>query len=196
MGPQPALSLTYSSQAVDSRTAISNNQTGWVGDGWEPANNFIERRYKGCADDMGSGSAYTAKSGDLCWFSDNAVMSLNGTTTEHSARGPRTRTRPHASPAFTHLSDQDALFAVAQARHGPGGVLAALPCLHVNHPHAATAASYKPVGLAAALRVGLTAPPTLITSDPDAAGRSRSGTGRSPTRCCEPCTTATRTTGR
>ncbi|GCD97859.1 ATP-grasp ribosomal peptide maturase [Embleya hyalina] len=72
-------------------------------------------------------------------------------------------------PAFTHLSDQDALFAVAQARHGLGGVLAALPCLHVNHPHAATAASYKPVGLAAALRVGLSVPPTLITSDPEAA---------------------------
>ncbi|MYS87828.1 RHS repeat domain-containing protein [Embleya scabrispora] len=81
-GPQPVLSLAYSSQSVDGRTAVSNNQTGWVGDGWELANNFIERRYKGCADDMGSGSANTAKSGDLCWFTDNAVMSLNGTTTE------------------------------------------------------------------------------------------------------------------
>ncbi|MFJ8745865.1 ATP-grasp ribosomal peptide maturase [Embleya sp. NPDC127516] len=71
--------------------------------------------------------------------------------------------------AFAHLPVQDALFATAQARHGVGGVLAALSCLQVNHPHASSAASFKPVGLAAALRVGLTIPPTLITSDPDAA---------------------------
>ncbi|WP_406277858.1 hypothetical protein [Embleya sp. NBC_00896] len=48
-------------------------------------------------------------------------------------------------------------------------MLAALPCLQVNHPHATAAASYKPIGLAAAVRAGFTVPPTLITSDPDAA---------------------------
>ncbi|MGA5437897.1 RHS repeat protein, partial [Streptomyces cellulosae] len=33
-GPGPDLSLSYSSQAVDGRTAATNNQANWVGDGW------------------------------------------------------------------------------------------------------------------------------------------------------------------
>lgn len=79
--------------------------------------------------------------------------------------------RHHADygAAFEHLAPQDAVFATAQARHGLGGVLAALPCLQVNHPHAATAASYKAHALAVAVRSGFRVPPTLITSDPDEA---------------------------
>ncbi|MEV6976444.1 RHS repeat-associated core domain-containing protein [Kitasatospora sp. NPDC093806] len=81
-GPQPGLTLSYSSQAVDGRTSVSNNQSNWVGDGWSFAENFVERRYRTCSDDMGGTAANTAKTGDLCWFSDNATLSLNGSTTE------------------------------------------------------------------------------------------------------------------
>jgi ATP-grasp ribosomal peptide maturase len=71
---------------------------------------------------------------------------------------------------FPGLDEQDAAFAAAQARHGLGGVLAALPgCLYVNHPHRVSAAEYKPVQLATAAQMGFTVPPTMITSDPDAA---------------------------
>ncbi|MFF7750442.1 ATP-grasp ribosomal peptide maturase [Streptomyces sp. NPDC007971] len=72
--------------------------------------------------------------------------------------------------AFPHLSEQDARFAVTQARYGLGGVLAALPgCLYVNHPHRIGDAEFKPAGLAAAVEAGFLVPPTLITSSPDAA---------------------------
>ncbi|MEU0370863.1 ATP-grasp ribosomal peptide maturase [Streptomyces sp. NPDC006283] len=72
--------------------------------------------------------------------------------------------------AFPHLSGQDARFAVTQARYGLGGVLASLPgCLYVNHPHRIADAEFKPSGLAAAVAVGFLVPPTLITSNPDAA---------------------------
>ncbi|MFS4105418.1 ATP-grasp ribosomal peptide maturase [Streptomyces sp. SID89] len=72
--------------------------------------------------------------------------------------------------AFPHLSAQDARFAVTQARYGLGGVLASLPgCLYVNHPHRMGDAEFKPSGLAAAVEAGFDVPPTLITSDPDAA---------------------------
>ena len=72
--------------------------------------------------------------------------------------------------AFPHLEDQDARFAVAQARYGLGGVVASLPdCLYVNHPHRIGDAEFKPAGLAAAVAAGFLVPPTLITSDPDAA---------------------------
>ncbi|MFE5333177.1 RHS repeat domain-containing protein [Embleya sp. NPDC056575] len=81
-GPEPDLTLSYASQALDGRTAATNNQPNWVGDGWDLASSHIERRYKSCVDDMGAGGANTAKSWDQCWFSDNAVLSLNGRTTE------------------------------------------------------------------------------------------------------------------
>jgi ATP-grasp ribosomal peptide maturase len=72
--------------------------------------------------------------------------------------------------AFPHLDEQDARFALTQARYGLGGVLAALPgCLYVNHPHRIGDAEFKPAGLATAAAAGFQVPPTLITSSPDAA---------------------------
>ncbi|MDG9722544.1 ATP-grasp ribosomal peptide maturase [Streptomyces sp. DH41] len=72
--------------------------------------------------------------------------------------------------AFPHLEDQDARFAVAQARYGLGGILASLPsCRYVNHPHHIGDAEFKPSGLIAAARAGFRLPPTTITSDPDTA---------------------------
>ncbi|MFK8847987.1 ATP-grasp ribosomal peptide maturase [Streptomyces sp. Ac-502] len=72
--------------------------------------------------------------------------------------------------AFPHLAEQDARFAVTQARYGLGGVLASLPgCRYVNHPHRIGDAEFKPSGLAAAASCGFRVPPTLITSDPEAA---------------------------
>ncbi|MEU3839034.1 ATP-grasp ribosomal peptide maturase [Streptomyces sp. NPDC028635] len=72
--------------------------------------------------------------------------------------------------SFPHHAEQDARFAVTQARYGLGGVLASLPgCVYVNHPHRIGDAEFKPSGLAAAVQAGFDVPPTLITSDPDAA---------------------------
>lgn len=74
--------------------------------------------------------------------------------------------------AFPHLNEQDARFAVTQARYGLGGVLASLPgCLYVNHPHRIGDAEFKPSGLAAAVRCGFKVPDTMVTSDPMAAKR-------------------------
>jgi len=73
---------------------------------------------------------------------------------------------------FDWLDPQDARFAAAQARHGLGGVLAALPgCLYLNHPMRLPEAELKPVQLAAATRLGFTVPATLVTNDPEQARR-------------------------
>ncbi|MFI1941235.1 HNH/ENDO VII family nuclease [Streptomyces purpureus] len=88
-GLQPSVSLGYNSQAVDGRTAATNNQGGWIGDGWSYEPGYIERRYKPCNDDK-SGGTNTTKVGDLCWYNDNATLSLGGKTTElvyDSAKG-------------------------------------------------------------------------------------------------------------
>ncbi|WP_436846522.1 RHS repeat domain-containing protein [Streptomyces massasporeus] len=78
-GVQPQLSLSYSSQSVDGRTAATNNQANWIGDGWSMEPGYIERRYVSCSEDT-TGSNGTDKSGDQCWKKDNAVLNLNGQT--------------------------------------------------------------------------------------------------------------------
>ncbi|MBO3747217.1 type IV secretion protein Rhs [Streptosporangiaceae bacterium NEAU-GS5] len=81
-GPEPKLTLGYSAQSVDGRHASTNNQPSWVGQGFDMWSGFVERRYKGCADDMGGTANNTTATGDQCWGTDNATMSLGGRTTE------------------------------------------------------------------------------------------------------------------
>nr|WP_202487290.1 ATP-grasp ribosomal peptide maturase [Streptomyces sp. SID8354] len=95
------------------------------------------------------------------------------TTPSRTADLGRVRSLYYRRPSgftFPHLDEQTARFAVTQARYGLGGVIAALPgCLYVNHPHRIGDAEFKPSGLSAAAAAGFRLPPTLITSNPDAA---------------------------
>ncbi len=75
-GLEPKLALSYSSSAVDGRTSSTNNQASWVGDGWDLTPGFVERTYGSCADDDANNGG--RKTGDLCWRSDNANASYNG----------------------------------------------------------------------------------------------------------------------
>ncbi|MGW4524067.1 RHS repeat-associated core domain-containing protein [Amycolatopsis sp. NPDC004378] len=71
-GLTPSLDLGYSSASVDGRTATKNNQTSWVGDGWDLSPGSITRTYKGCADDGN-------QTGDECWAGEDFVsMELGG----------------------------------------------------------------------------------------------------------------------
>lgn len=79
-GVAPDLSLSYGSSSVDGRTAATNNQANWIGDGWAMEPGYVERRYVSCADDT-SDSNGTDKSGDQCWKKDNAVLNLGGQST-------------------------------------------------------------------------------------------------------------------
>ena len=81
-GLGPDLSLSYSSQAVDGRTAATNNQANWVGDGWTLSPGFIERRYTPCEEDKDGGNNPSTKVGDLCWKEKNATLSLGGSSME------------------------------------------------------------------------------------------------------------------
>ncbi|WP_166850940.1 RHS repeat protein, partial [Isoptericola sp. BMS4] len=86
-GPEPELALGYSSGSLDGRVASTNNQSSWIGDGWDMSPGFIERRYVPCLDDrkdVDGKSANNAShpSGDLCWDSDNATMTFDGSAVE------------------------------------------------------------------------------------------------------------------
>jgi hypothetical protein len=77
-GPAPAVALAYSSSAVDGRNQATNNQPSWVGEGFDWWPGYIERSYKTCADDMGGGANNSTETGDECWGTDNATLSLSG----------------------------------------------------------------------------------------------------------------------
>ncbi|MEV4826795.1 RHS repeat-associated core domain-containing protein [Micromonospora sp. NPDC049257] len=77
-GPTPKLSLAYSSASVDGKSQANNNQPSWVGEGFDYWPGYIERSYMPCAEDMANGANNASKTGDQCWRSDNATMSLNG----------------------------------------------------------------------------------------------------------------------
>ena len=77
-GPSPSVSLTYDSQSVDGETGSTNNQPSAVGEGWSVGGGgFIERSYVSCAIDNGSSGPVTT-SGDECWKTDNATVSVGG----------------------------------------------------------------------------------------------------------------------
>ncbi|MEV0566863.1 RHS repeat-associated core domain-containing protein [Dactylosporangium sp. NPDC050588] len=82
-GPSPTLQVTYSAQSVDGRMATTNNQPSIIGEGFElTTTGYIERRYKTCSEDQAGGGNNTVKTGDQCWATNNATMSLNGSGSE------------------------------------------------------------------------------------------------------------------
>ncbi|MGW1279105.1 RHS repeat-associated core domain-containing protein [Streptomyces tsukubensis] len=75
-GIAPTVALTYGSGLVDGRTAATNNQASWIGEGFGYEPGFIERTYKPCAEDGHPGK------GDLCWDRQAAHIALPGVTGE------------------------------------------------------------------------------------------------------------------
>jgi RHS repeat-associated protein len=87
-GLSPDLSVDYSSGGTDGGVANTNNQASWVGEGFELASSFIERKYSNCYDDRAGASNKSSLALDLCWYSnpsrtdnqpwDNAFLSMAG----------------------------------------------------------------------------------------------------------------------
>ncbi|GAA0616800.1 RHS repeat-associated core domain-containing protein [Kribbella sandramycini] len=72
----PAIALTYSSGSVDGRTAATNAQPSWIGQGWDYTPGFIERIFRSCASIEGLPDE--RKTGDQCWAGDIVTMQLGG----------------------------------------------------------------------------------------------------------------------
>ncbi len=86
-GPAPEISLAYSSGSIDGRMVSSNNQPSWAGSGFDYSPGLIERKYVPCASDTKVQAGQTPNNasnptGDQCWRTDNATMSLNGKGSE------------------------------------------------------------------------------------------------------------------
>jgi RHS repeat-associated protein len=75
-GPAAQLSLNYDSQSIDGETGATNNQPSNIGDGWSLGGaGYIQRQYVSCSKDTGASGPVTS-SGDLCWLTNNAILSL------------------------------------------------------------------------------------------------------------------------
>jgi ATP-grasp ribosomal peptide maturase len=73
--------------------------------------------------------------------------------------------RPSNFAPAPALTSAERRFAVAEARGGFGGVLAALDARWVNHPFRVADCEFKPVQLTAARECGFSVPATVITND-------------------------------
>ncbi|MGI5292113.1 RHS repeat domain-containing protein [Nonomuraea polychroma] len=73
-GLAPEFAMSYSSGGVDGRTASTNNQASWVGEGWDMWSGYVEWRFKGCADD----GVTSQSTGDMCWAGDHASIVFDG----------------------------------------------------------------------------------------------------------------------
>ncbi|MEV0663875.1 RHS repeat-associated core domain-containing protein [Actinomadura luteofluorescens] len=77
-GLVPDVAISYSSASVDGRTANTNGQPSWVGEGFDLWPGYIERRYKSCEDDGAPKDEWGNSPGDQCWGYDNATVTWNG----------------------------------------------------------------------------------------------------------------------
>ncbi|HEU5474693.1 MAG TPA: RHS repeat-associated core domain-containing protein [Actinophytocola sp.] len=76
----PKVGLSYDSGSVDARTASSQAQASWVGDGWSTPSSFIEQSFVPCADSPG-GSPSPVATQDQCYAGQILTISLNGSST-------------------------------------------------------------------------------------------------------------------
>ncbi|QMU70625.1 RHS repeat domain-containing protein [Streptacidiphilus sp. P02-A3a] len=77
----PKLSLSYDSGSVDGQTSATQAQAGWIGDGWDMPQSFIEETFTSCADSP-EGSASPTSTGDDCYAGPVLTLSLNGSSTD------------------------------------------------------------------------------------------------------------------
>lgn len=82
-GPTPNVAFSYNSQSVDGKTSSTNNQASGIGEGWSWDPGSITRTYTSCMLDATTGANNKGKTAaDLCYGTQNATLTLNGTTTE------------------------------------------------------------------------------------------------------------------
>ncbi|MFI9787887.1 RHS repeat-associated core domain-containing protein [Kitasatospora sp. NPDC051984] len=76
----PDVGLAYDSASVDGKTASTQAQSSWVGDGWSTPDSFIEQTFTSCADKP-EGTASPSETNDQCYAGPILTLSLNGSST-------------------------------------------------------------------------------------------------------------------
>ncbi|MEZ0115333.1 RHS repeat-associated protein [Catenulispora sp. EB89] len=77
-GSAPSVALSYDSAGIDGKTATTNNQPSWIGEGWDYSPGFIERSYRSCSTFTDLPTA--SQTPDNCWAGQILTLSLNGSS--------------------------------------------------------------------------------------------------------------------
>ncbi|WP_158071947.1 RHS repeat domain-containing protein [Kitasatospora sp. CB01950] len=75
----PSFNLGYDSALVDGKTASTQAQSSWVGDGWSTPDSFIEQTFTSCTDKP-EGTASPSETNDQCYAGPVLTLSLNGSS--------------------------------------------------------------------------------------------------------------------
>jgi RHS repeat-associated protein len=75
----PELALSYDSSSVDGRTASTQAQASWVGEGWETPHSYIEQSFISCSGKP-EGTDSPVSTQDMCYDGPILMMSLNGSS--------------------------------------------------------------------------------------------------------------------
>ncbi|QXV57538.1 hypothetical protein CVV72_11375 [Amycolatopsis sp. TNS106] len=86
---QPELELSYSAGSVDGRTASTNTQPSWIGEGWDLWPGQITRSYRLCTDDT---TVAAKRTGDQCWAGDDYVSIVSGSISGELVYDPGKKT--------------------------------------------------------------------------------------------------------
>ncbi|WP_156759683.1 RHS repeat-associated core domain-containing protein [Microbacterium karelineae] len=81
-GPAPELSIGYDSAVSDGKVPSANTQSGLLGEGFVLGDSFVERVYVPCSDDEVAGNNVDLDAPDLCWGTENATLSFDGSSME------------------------------------------------------------------------------------------------------------------
>lgn len=76
----PDASLSYDSGSIDGKTAGTQAQSSWVGDGWSTQDSFVAQEFTPCSDSP-EGSAGSVTTTDECYDGPIVTLSLNGSST-------------------------------------------------------------------------------------------------------------------
>jgi RHS repeat-associated protein len=75
----PDMSLIYDSATSDGRTAATDAQSSWAGEGWNTPESYVEQSFQSCSESP-EGSAAPSTVYDQCYDGPIYTLSLNGST--------------------------------------------------------------------------------------------------------------------
>ncbi|MEU3496757.1 polymorphic toxin-type HINT domain-containing protein [Kitasatospora cineracea] len=103
----PKIQLSYDSGSVDGKTASTQAQSSWIGEGWAMADSYVEQTFVSCSGSPEGITQPAAKStGDTCYDGPLLTVSLNGSSTSliWDAGKSTWKTSDDAGAVVTHVT--------------------------------------------------------------------------------------------
>ncbi|TML27444.1 MAG: RHS repeat protein [Actinobacteria bacterium] len=102
----PRTAMVYDSSDVDGKTASTQAQSSWAGDGWSTPSSYVEQSFVACSDSP-EGSASPVATSDQCYNGPVLTLSLNGSSTSLVWDSGRSMWKPQSDSGevVTHVTN-------------------------------------------------------------------------------------------